>query len=97
MVLEVKRMVVEAGTRIIFEQNTPDLRVRFSTTASSLLATVQARQGIERFKVICDDSNNSVTDVDNNRMNGRIEFKPVRAVEFIQIDFVVLPSGVSFL
>lgn len=97
MVLEVKRLVVEAGNKMIWEQITPDLRDRFVTIATSLLSTVQARQGIEFFKIVCDDSNNSPSDVDENRMKATLIFKPVKAVEFIQIDFIVLPSGVSFL
>lgn len=96
MILEVKRSIVEAGTKILWEQITPDLYPRFAGIANSLLSTVQLRQGLERFKIICDDTNNTDIDREANRMNGRIEIVPTRSVEFIGIDFVVLPSGVQF-
>ena len=96
MVLEVKRLIVEAGTRMIFEQITPELRSLFVQTATTLLSTVQLRQGIENFRIICDESNNSSDDVNNNKMNGRVMFVPTRAVEFIAIDFILTPTGVAF-
>jgi hypothetical protein len=97
MVLEVKRLVVLSASRMIFDNITPDLYERFQKNTTSLLNDVQLKQGINGFRVICDNTNNSSSDVNENRMNGRIELKPTESVEFIQIDFVVLPSGVRFL
>ena len=97
MVLEVKRLVVEASMKLIWEQMTTDLRDKFVATSNSLLSTVQLKQGIEKFKVICNDSNNTANDINDNKMNGRIEFVPTRAVEFIAINFIVTRSGVEFV
>ena len=95
MILEVKRQIVAIGNRLIFEQNTPALRTRFVNEAALVLATVQLQQGIEQFAVICDDRNNTAEDVNSNRMNAQIRVLPTRAIEYIVMDFVVLPSGVS--
>jgi len=95
MILEVKRQIVAIGNRLIFEQNTPALRTRFVNEASLVLATVQLQQGIEQFAVICDQRNNTAEDVNSNRMNAQIRVLPTRAIEYIVMDFVVLPSGVS--
>ena len=95
MVLEIKRQIVAIGNRILFEQNTPALRQRFINESSLVLSNVQVRQGIEKFAVICDDRNNSSEDVNSNRMNAQIRVIPTRAIEYIVMDFVVLPSGVS--
>ena len=62
-----------------------------------MLAVIQSQKGIDRFKVVMDDSNNSVTDVETNRLNGRIVVVPTRAVVFVAIDFVITNSGVSFV
>ena len=97
MVLEVKRLVVEAALKQVWEQISEDLRGKFAQTATFLLSGVQLKQGIEKFKVVCDSSNNTAADVDDNRMNGRIEFVPTRAVEFIAINFIVTRSGVEFV
>ena len=60
------------------------------------LAAIQLQSGIEQFKVVMDDSNNTQEDVNNNRLNGRIVVVPTRAVEFISIDFIITNSGVDF-
>lgn len=96
MMLELKRQVVSVADRILFEPNTPATRARFVNSVTPLLATIQSQQGIESFKVVMDDTNNTREDVENNRLNGRIVVVPTRAIEFIAIDFVITNSGVDF-
>ena len=45
---------------------------------------------------MCDASNNTDSDIENNILNGRIVMVPTRAVEFIAIDFIITHAGVSF-
>jgi phage tail sheath protein FI len=96
MLLEVKRSIIDIANRLIFEQNNEQTRGRFVAQATPLLALVQAQMGIERFAVVCDSTNNTTLDVEQNRMNGKIVLVPTRAVEFISIDFIITSSGVSF-
>jgi hypothetical protein len=96
MLLEVRRLVSDIANKIVFEQNTKATRDRFVSLVSPLLATIQSQQGIDSFKVIMDDSNNTPEDAEQNRLNGRIVLVPTRAVEFIAIDFIITNSGVSF-
>lgn len=95
MVLEIKRQIVAIGNRLLFEQNTPALRTRFVNEASLVLSTVQSQQGLEQFAIICDERNNTTEDVNTNRMNAQIRVLPTRAIEYIVMDFIILPSGVS--
>ena len=96
MLLEVKRLVVGVARRLLFEQNTPATRARFIAGVTPLLAIVQAQQGIEQFRVVMDDTNNATSDIEANRLNGRIVVVPTRAVEFIAVDFIITNTGVSF-
>lgn len=96
MLLELKRQVVTVADRLLFEPNTSATRARFVNSVTPLLSTIQSQQGIESFKVVMDDTNNSQEDIDNNRLNGRIVVVPTRAIEFIAIDFVITNSGVDF-
>ena len=57
---------------------------------------IQAQAGVDSFRVVMDDTNNTPEDVENNRLNGRIVVVPTRAIEFIAIDFIITNSGVSF-
>jgi len=96
MLLEVKRIVSNAAKKLVFEQNTPATRSKFIAQVTPMLATIQSQQGIDKFRVVMDESNNTVEDIESNKLNGRIVLVPTRAIEFIAIDFIITNSGVSF-
>ena len=96
LMLEIKRQVTGVAERFLFEPNNSATRARFVSQITPLLGLIQLQAGIEQFKVICDASNNTSEEVEQNRMNGRIVVVPTRAVEFISIDFIITNSGVSF-
>ena len=96
LVLEVKRRIELIAQGLLFEQNNSKTRERFIQSSASQLASIQVNQGIEDFRVVMDETNNSAEDVDNNRLNGKIIIVPTRAVEFIAIDFVITNAGVEF-
>ena len=89
LLLEVKRQVVEVANVVLFEQNTPQTRARFVNLVQPRLALIQAQAGIEKFRVICDDTNNTSADAEENRLNGKIVLIPTRTIEFIAIDFII--------
>jgi phage tail sheath protein FI len=97
LVNEVKRVVSNIASTFLFEQNNAATRSAFVSQVNPALALVQAQQGIEGFRVIVDDTNNTQTDVIANRLNGRVIIIPTRAVEFISIDFIVTDNGASFV
>ena len=96
MLLEVKRLVTGVARNLLFEQNNATTRGRFVAQITPLLALVQAQAGIESFSIVCNASNNSDLDAEQNRMNGVIVVVPTRAIEFIAIDFIITNAGVSF-
>ena len=96
LMLEIKRQVVSVANNLLFEPNNSQTRARFTNNVIPLLALIQLQAGIESFKVVMDETNNSSEDIENNRLNGRIVVVPTRAVEFISVDFVITNSGVSF-
>ena len=96
LLLEVKRVVSDVAGRLLFEQNTPAVRSRFIASVNPQLSLIQAQAGIEKFRVIMDDTNNTPQDAEQNRLNGKIVIVPTKTVEFIAIDFVITPSGVAF-
>lgn len=96
MILEVKRVIVDIGNHTIFQQISTQTRSELVKQFTAVLGGVQAKAGIDIFKVICDDTNNTQSDVDSNKMNVQIRMVPTRAVEFIAIDFIITNSGVQF-
>lgn len=96
MVMDVQRQVIDIGNRLIWEQLTPALYQDFVSKVSPVLALVQSRGGLRQFKVVCDATNNTELDRENNRMNAKIYLLPVKAVEFIAVDFIITRAGVQF-
>ena len=96
LMLEIKRQVVGVANNLLFEPNNSQTRARFVNSVVPLLAAIQLQAGIESFKVVMDETNNTAADVEANKLNGRIVVVPTRAVEFISIDFVITNSGVAF-
>jgi hypothetical protein len=97
LLLEVKRTIVSIAQRLVFEQNTPEVRNRFVADASLQLALIQSQAGVEAFQVVMNETNNTQEDVDLNRLNGRIVVVPTRVIEYIAIDFIITNSGVQFV
>jgi hypothetical protein len=96
MLIDVKRRIGGIAQRLVFEQNNAATRARFVAEAVQQLTAVQSGQGIEAFKVVCDETNNTAAEIEQNRMRGQIQVVPTRAVEFIAVDFIVTNSGVTF-
>jgi hypothetical protein len=60
------------------------------------LRTVKGRRGITDFKVVCNSTNNTQDVIDRNEFVGDIYVKPNRSINFIQLNFVAVRTGVSF-
>jgi len=97
MVLDVKKTIVDIANRFIFDQISTQTRTELVKRFTAVLGGVQTKAGIEMFKVVCDDTNNTQADIDANRMNVQIRMIPTRSVEIIAIDFIVTQSGVQFV
>jgi hypothetical protein len=97
LLLEVKRTIIETAKKLPFEQNTPETRNTFVAEANQKLALIKQQSGVERFKVIMNETNNTAEDVDLNRVNGKIIIVPTRTFEFIAIDFIITNSGIEFV
>lgn len=96
MIMDVQRQVIDIGNGLIWQQLNPALYTEFVSRVTPVLALVQQRGGLRQFKVVCDASNNTALDRENNRMNAKIFLLPVKAVEFIALDFIVTREGVQF-
>ena len=80
----------------LFEFNDAFTRAQFVGAVSPFLRGVQGRDGITDFTVVCDNSNNTGDVIDRNEFVGDIYVKPNRAINFIQLNFVAVRSGVDF-
>jgi hypothetical protein len=80
----------------LFEFNDPFTRSQFKNLVTPFLRNIQGRRGITDFLVVCDETNNTPQVIDNNRFVGDIYIKPARSINFIQLNFVAVGTGVQF-
>ena len=97
MLINLKKFVANSSRGLVFEQNTTDLRNQFLNTVQPYMEQVQANQGLNAFRVVMDDSNNTAETIDRNQLVGQIFIQPTRTAEFIVLDFVVQPTELLFL
>ena len=96
LLIELKNYISQVADTLVFEQNTVTTRNNFLSQVNPYLASVQQRQGLIAFKVVMDESNNTPTTIDNNQLIGQIYLQPTKTVEFIILDFNILPTGATF-
>ena len=80
----------------LFEFNDAFTRSQFVNMVEPFLRDVKGRRGIYDFKVVCDESNNTGEVIDRNEFVGDIYIKPAKSINFIQLNFVAVRTGVDF-
>ena len=91
-----EKAISRAARFSLFEFNDQFTRAQFVAIVEPFLRDVQGRRGITDFKVVCDTTNNTAQVIDSNQFIGDIYIKPARSINFIQLNFVAVRSGVSF-
>jgi len=91
-----EKAIANAAENLLFEFNDDFTRLNFVSIIEPFLRDVQARRGIEDFRVICDGTNNTPAVINRNEFRGDIFIKPTKSINFIGLNFVAVASGVEF-
>ena len=91
-----EKTVARAAKYSLFEFNDEFTRAQFVALVTPFLRDIQGRRGIYDFRVVCDSTNNTPEVIDSNRFVGDIYIKPARSINFIQLNFVAVRTGVDF-
>jgi hypothetical protein len=91
-----RKAITTAAKYNLFELNDVITRSLFSNRSSAFLETVQSGRGVYDYRVKCDEENNTAEVIDNNGFVGSIFVKPARSINFIQLNFVAVATGVEF-
>ena len=77
----------------MFEQNDDQVRNEFLRLVNPILDAIKKERGLYDFRVTV---SNDPEDIDANTMRGKIYIKPTRSLEYIDVEFVITPTGASF-
>jgi phage tail sheath protein FI len=91
-----EKSIATAAKFTLFEFNDEFTRAQFTSLIEPFLREIKGRRGIYDFKVVADSSNNTQAVIDSNQFVGDIFIQPARSINFIQLNFVAVNTGVSF-
>jgi len=91
-----EKAICLASKYLLFEFNDAFTQNQFKNMVNPYLRMVQGRRGIYDFLVVCDGTNNTPQIIDANQFVGDIYIKPARSINFIQLNFIAVPTGVAF-
>lgn len=80
----------------LFEQNDAITRQQFIASVEPFLRDIQGRRGIDAFRLICDETNNTPQVVATNEFRGTILIRPVYSINFITLTFTAVGPNVTF-
>ena len=93
LLLQARKLISAVAVRLLFEQNDDQVRQEFLDSVNPILDSIRRDRGLIDFRVVVQ---NTPEDLDNNQLVGKIYLKPTRALEFIDIEFLITPTGASF-
>lgn len=91
-----EKAISTAAKYFLFEPNDEFTRLLLVDMISPFLRDVKARRGIYDFLVVCDTRNNTAERIDRNELWCDIYVKPVKASEFIVLNFIATKTSASF-
>jgi hypothetical protein len=93
LLLQARTLISAVAVRLLFEQNDEIVRQQFLDSVNPILDAIRRDRGLYDFRVTV---SSTPEDLDRNTLTGKIYLKPTKALEFIDIEFLITPTGASF-
>jgi len=93
LLLQARKLISAVAVRLLFEQNDQIVRQQFLDSVNPILDSIRRDRGLYDFRVTV---SSTPEDLDRNTLVGKIYLKPTKALEFIDIEFFITPTGASF-
>jgi phage tail sheath protein FI len=93
LLLQARKLIVAVANRLLFDPNDAQIRSQFLSLVNPILDNIRRERGLTDFRV---SLVNEVEDNDRNTLRGKIFIKPTPTLEFIELEFTVTPTSVSF-
>ena len=93
LLLRARKLISAVAIRLLFEQNDEQVRNEFLRLVNPILESIKKERGLYEFRV---SVSNDPEDIDANTLRGKIYIKPTRSLEFIDVEFIITPTGASF-
>ena len=93
LMLRVKKLITGACRRLIFEQNDATVKSQFEGLVRPILDDIKSKRGIYDYRLEVQDSPEAR---DRMELPAVIYIKPTKALEYIDLTFVIMPESAKF-
>lgn len=94
--LILEKSIANSAKYQLFELNDAITRLQFVASVEPFLRDVKGRRGVQDYRVICDETNNTPQVVATNNFVGTILIKPQYSINYITLNFTAVGPNVSF-
>ena len=93
LLLRMRKLIAISCIGLIFQPNDPTVKQSFISTVTPIMENIRSNRGISDFRI---EVNDTVESRERRELPAKIYFKPYNALEYIVIDFILTPEGLSF-
>jgi len=93
LLLRMRKLIAIACRSLIFEPNDPVTKNMFLTAVTPIMDNIRANRGISDYRI---EVNDTIESRDRRELPAKIYFKPYNALEYVVLDFILTPEGLSF-
>lgn len=94
--LALEKATLKSLKYFVFEPNTEFTRSRLKATLTPIFDLAKNTEGVYDYLIVCDERNNTPDTIDRNELLVDIYIKPVKAAEFILVNFIATRTGQNF-
>ena len=91
-----RKQIAKAARYYLFENNNEFTQARFRNMVTPYLRDVKADEGMDEYRVVCDNTINTQSVKARNEFIAKILIRPQYSINFIQLDFVAVGPNVTF-
>lgn len=93
LLLRMRKLIAISCIGLIFEPNDATTKQSFISTVTPIMDSIRSNRGISDYRI---EVNDTIESRERRELPVKIYFKPYNALEYITIDFILSPEGVSF-
>lgn len=97
LMLYLEKAVSRTAKYFKYEGNTAYMRQRFVDTIRPVFERAVTRGGVNEYLIVCDETNNPTTVVEDNTMVCTIAVRPVKTIEYIVLSFSITNQSASLV
>jgi hypothetical protein len=93
LLLYMKRIIIDSTRHLLFEPGDQTVVKQFESIVNPILTDIKNGRGISDYRLV---TSMTPEQMDAHEMSAVLYVKPIGALEYIELNFVVTPQSISF-